>query len=177
MSLPIVIKTDASRAGFVGPCIEALGNRDAHVIKNASFELGGISRGLELGLDRFLFIQDTVIIKDADRLFELLESHETCQLLPRPGCYLGVYSSRILREMTIPTIPLGDKEAAITNETVFVDEYINTAYCAYGIRVPVIFPELTDGRALADENMKFHVDGLRLALENEVLVKFKGTFR
>lgn len=147
------------------------------VISTWHFELGAIWKAHHLGLHRFIFLQDSVQIHDWDQFLDDCQPHDSALIIPRPNCYLSVFNRRVLLSMDEPArIAKGDKEAAITGETVFMDEYTRHAR-REGLATPTIYPTLTDGEALAAERYGNFNGEQRLALSNGIITKWKGTWR
>lgn len=147
------------------------------IVLTRNFEVSAIREGMRAGYEKFLFLQDSCVVKD-HKLLEIAAGYDTALLIPRPNCYLAVYHTRVLRQMWWPDIDPDDKESSIRYETEWMDSYEEVARREFNIpSVPVIFPQITDGRALAEENF-LEVNGeRRLVLENEYFAKYKGTFR
>ncbi len=174
--MDVVVKTDDSRVGHIGACIESLVGQDVHVVKNGSFELGGINWAYHHGMRRFLFLQDSCRVLSAE-FWDIIDKYDSCLIIPRPSCYLAVFDGRVLDMIKIPTVPAGDKEMAIYYETVFMDDYAAAHQEFYGHPIPVLFPEITDQRALDSNNIRETIDGPRLHLENIHFLKMKATYR
>ena len=119
--------------------------------------------------DRFLFLQDSVTVSAG--LYDRLSDFEgSVALLSDPvpfGCYLGVYERKVLNSMGIPQIVT--KREAVEAEIWWTQHYVKAAGS-----VPVLFPEVRDSMA----QRVVHRHGRdNLVLENEFLVKYKGTWR
>ena len=81
------------------------------------------------------------------------------------GMYLGIYSRATLNKVGIPVAQ--NKEDAIRYEVEWHREYCNQE------QVEIMFPELTDGNAKGTEE---HHGRINLVLENDYLIKYKGTW-
>lgn len=134
------------------------------------FELGKIRWVLEnTTLERFLFIQDSVIVSEA--LYRRLSDHDGSVALlgdPRPfGCYLGVYEREILEKVGVPNIC--SKREAVEAEIWWTEKYCEAAGYWW-----VLFPHLTDRNA---KRYAVRHGRENLVLENEFMTKYKGTWR
>lgn len=134
------------------------------------FELGKLRWVVEnTTLDRFLFVQDSVVVSPA--LYGLLSDFDgSVALLSDPvpfGCYLGVYERKILERVGFPNI-------CSKREAVEAEIWWTQAYCAQAGNVPVLFPELRDSNAVRHAVRHGREN---LVLENEFLTKYKGTWR
>ena len=120
-------------------------------------------------LDRFLFVQDSVIVSPG--LYDRLTAFDGSVALmsdPVPfGCYLGVYERKVLQKVGIP-------EIRSKREAVEAEIWWTKAYCAEASNVPVLFPELSDRNA---KRQVEHHGRNNLVLENDFLLKYKGTWR
>lgn len=176
----IVVSTNPDRGHWINDFLDSVPSEFTQyvdVYSGWNFECAAIKHGLEQGYEKFLMLQDTCLIKNSE-FIKLASQYETAWVIPRPSCYLGVYSSRVLEEMTWPIIEKNDKESSITHELAWCDEYEEKARAILEIpSMPVIFPELTDGEALSADRFVERHGERRLALENEFLAKHKGTFR
>lgn len=119
--------------------------------------------------DRFLFLQDSWVVKD-DRFWDLLESNTgSVSITADPyfyGCYAGVYERSVIEQIGIPVI--ADKREAILYEIDWHKRYVEVAG-----KPVVLFPELTDANSTRQEQRHQRIN---LVLENDYLVKYKGTW-
>ena len=81
------------------------------------------------------------------------------------GMYLGIYSRATLDKVGIPVAQ--SKEDAIRHEVEWHLDYCRNE------SVEVMFPELTDHNAKGTEE---HHGRINLVLENDYLIKYKGTW-
>lgn len=132
-------------------CWEGLGRPEG------SFELGAIKKGSEI-FNEFIFLHDTVVIKDNSIFDKLFEKDGHVFLTDRGYHYFGKYISSDLPE--IPEVK--DKEEAIKYELT----WFTKPYTVFEYQLPYntdIFIE-KHGR----KNM---------VCENDYLIKYKGTYR
>jgi hypothetical protein len=164
-----VIGTSPDRADWAADALRAVPG-DALVVAVPGYELGKLQWVVEnTRLERFLFIQDSVIVSEA--LYALLSDFDgSVAFLSDPrlfGCYLGVYERKILEKVGFPNI-------CSKREAVEAEIWWTEAYCREAGEVPVLFPELTD------RNAKRHAmrhGRENLVLENQFVTKYKGTWR
>lgn len=120
-------------------------------------------RGLELGMqvfDEFIYLHDTVVIKDLE-LFEVLFSLKGCfSISPRFLMYLGKYDSSFLKTLTFPKV-------STKLEAVRMEQWLE-----HNIPCPHLDSKFIDG------NHTFEIKHGRhnMVLENKYLKKYKGTW-
>lgn len=132
-------------------CWEGVGRPDK------SFELGAIKKGAEL-FDEFIYLHDTVVIKDNSLFDRLFEIDGTVALTDKFYHYFGKYVSKDL-----PPIPeVNNKEDAIYWEI----RWFTQPYKVFEPQLPFHIEEFEEkyGRI----NMK---------LENPYLVKYKARWK
>ena len=139
-------------------------------VVNFGFELGKIAWVLEnTTADRFLFLQDSFVIKDQS-FFTLLEAFDGSVALfndPVPyGCFAGVYERSVLERVNVPVVV--SKRDSVRLEVEWCRAYVEAAG-----GVPVLFPEICDGLGYVVERHGRD----NLVLENSFVTKFKGTWR
>lgn len=179
----IVVSTNPDRGMWLEDFIDSVPAEHlskVEVYSTYGFELDALRQAYVSGRhsQRIMFFQDSVLLKDVEGIIRKAEPHPTCLLLPRPSCYLAVYNAEVLAQMWWPNITKDNKEESIRNETIWMDSYEGVARNHFGLsQVPVLFPELTDARALKDGNIGLVHGERRLHLENEYLDKRKGTWR
>jgi len=164
-----VIGTSPDRADWAAQALAST-QGDTIVVTAAGYELGKIGWVLEnTTIDRFLFIQDSVILSEA--LYAILSDSEgSLALLSDPdvfGCYLGVYERVFLEKAGIPQIR--SKREAVEAERWWTQKYLS-----FSGPVPVLFPELSDENA---GEPVLHLGRENLVLSNEYMTKYKGTWR
>jgi hypothetical protein len=166
----IVIATTPGREEWLSQCLKSLGNRDHIVISDFSWELGKIKWMYDnTSIERWLFLQDSIVIKD-EKFFDLIFSYDksvavsSCPVLF--GMYLGIYHRETLSKINIPKVK--DKE-----QSIFYEHSWNNEYCK-NEKVPLLFKDLSDSNS---KGQKFLFGRNNLILENDYLIKYKGTWR
>lgn len=166
----IFIASSPGREHWVEQCSKSLGEIPHTVICDYGYELGKIRWIWQhTKFDRFLFLQDSVIIKDLS-LIDMIFSYPKSVAIsncPVPfGMYLGVYSRETLDKTGVPKART--KEDAIRFEVDWSNKYCENE------SVPVLFEDFTDANATGTKKIFGRTN---LVLENEYLIKYKGTWR
>jgi hypothetical protein len=167
--LLIVIGSSPGREQWLAGCTASI-SREHIAIVSFGFELAKISWVMaNTNAERFLFLQDSWVVKD-DRFWDLLESTTgSVAITADPyffGCYAGVYERWVIEQIGVPII--SDKRDAIRNEIDWHKSYVEVAG-----NPQVLFPELTDANSTRQEERHGRTN---LVLENDYLVKYKGTW-
>lgn len=144
--------------------------REHIAVVNYGYELAKIRWVLEnTNADRFLFLQDSFIIKDQS-FFDLLNLYSGSVALfsdPVPyGCFAGVYERAVLEQVGVPAV--ASKRDSVQLEVEWCNKYVEAAG-----GVPVLFPEVRDATGFVQS----HNGRDNLVLENTFITKFKGTWR
>lgn len=165
----IVIATTPGRQDWLKQCLNSI-SKPVLVLSDFTFELGKINWIYHnTNIERFLFLQDSVVIKD-ERIFELLyQDKGSIALTNDPGMYgmyLGIYERKVLAQIDIP-IPKSKAEA-ISYELTWTQEY-----CRVAKSVRLAFTDLTDSKAKRKEVIFGREN---LVLENDFLIKYKGNW-
>lgn len=165
----IVIATTPGRQDWLKQCLNSI-SKPVLVLSDFTFELGKINWIFNnTKIDRFMFLQDSIIIKD-EKIFELLyEDKGSIALTNDPcmyGMYMGIYERHVLEKVDIP-IPKSKAES-IQYELTWTD-----AYCKAARNVRLAFTDLTDSRAKRKEVIFGREN---LVLENDFLIKYKGNW-
>lgn len=165
----IVIATTPGRQEWLKQCLNSI-SKPVLVLSDFTFELGKINWIFNnTKIDRFMFLQDSIIIKD-EKIFELLyEDKGSIALTNDPcmyGMYMGIYERHVLEKVDIP-IPKSKAES-IQYELTWTD-----AYCKAARNVRLAFTDLTDSRAKRKEVIFGREN---LVLENDFLIKYKGNW-
>jgi hypothetical protein len=171
MSEAIVVASTPGREGWLKDCLESIGDIEVIVLRQAgTWELGKIKWLYEnTTFDRFMFLHDSVIVKD-QRFFELAfarpgsVSINNCPSLY--GSYMGIYERDILAQVSLYS-PVTQRDS-IRAEVEWTSHYSRVAG-----QVTVLFPELHDKNATRFEERHGRKN---LVLENEYLIKYKGTW-
>lgn len=166
----IAIGTSPDRSEWLQACSGSMG-REHIVISNWGFELGKIRWLMDnTTAQRFLFLQDSWVVKSPD-LFALLEHTEGSIALTQDpyffGCFAGVYERKVIEDIGIPTV--STKLQAVEFERSWHESYVASAG-----EPTVLFPDLTDENAT---EVRFHNGRENLILENDYIIKYKGTWR
>ena len=165
----IVIATSPGRQDWIKQCLNSI-SKPVLVLSDFTFELGKINWIFNnTKIDRFMFLQDSIIIKD-ERIFELLYEDKGSVALTNDPCmygmYMGIYERKILEKINIP-IPKSKAES-IQYELTWTE-----AYCKAAGNVRLAFTDLSDSRAKRKE-VVFGRENL--VLENDFLIKYKGNW-
>ena len=164
----IVIATTPQRENWLSQCLSSI-TKPVLVLSDWTFELGKINWIYKnTTIKRFMFLQDSVIIKN-ENIFDLLNEEGSIALTNDPrtyGMYMGIYERKHLSKIPIP-IPLTKKES-IEFEISWTQLYCETAK-----DVKVAYPELCDKNAQRKEVLFGREN---LVLENDFIIKYKGNW-
>jgi hypothetical protein len=165
----ILVATTPGRENWLKQCLESI-ERPVMVLSDFTFELGKIKWVFEnTKIERFMFLQDSVVIKN-QKIFELLDDDKGSIALTNDPCmygmYLGVYERKILQMVDIPLPKL--KAESIAFELSWTE-----SYCRAARNVRLAFTDFTDSRAKRKEVLFGREN---LVLENEFLIKYKGNW-
>lgn len=165
----VVIGSSPDRQNWLYDCSSSI-KREHIAVINFGFELAKINWVIQnTKEEKFFFLQDSWLVKD-DRFWQLLESQEGSVCLTEDpfyyGCFAGVYERWVIEQIGIPITE--SKLDAIHNEIAWHKEYVRVAG-----KPTVLFPELTDKNAIRTIERNGRNN---LVLENEFIVKFKGTW-
>lgn len=167
-----VIGTNVGRSDWwVSAASSIAPKREVTIVIADGFEIGKLKYVYDnFSVDRFLFLQDSFEVKD-DRFFDLLNEYPGSVSINKDpyyyGCYAGVYEKKVLREIGFPLVLT--KRTAVEEEVRWHKKYIEVAG-----EVPVLFPDFTD----ASSTRTVIKNGREnLVIENEYLIKYKGTWR
>jgi hypothetical protein len=165
----IVVATTPGREDWLKQCLTSI-NRSVMVLSDYSYELGKINWLINnTKIERFMFLQDSVVIKD-ERLFELLYNDKGSIAITNDptmyGMYLGIYERKYLERIDIP-IPKS-KAQAIEYELTWTEQY-----CRMAKNVRLAFTDLND-RSAKRKEVIFGRENL--VLENDFLIKYKGNW-
>ena len=165
----VVIGSSLGRQDWLADCSASI-KREHIAVVSYGFELAKIGWVMDnTTADRFLFLQDSWVIKD-EAFWDLLDATTgSVALTADPyffGCYAGVYERWVIKEIGVPRI--ADKRDAIRHEIEWHRRYVEVAG-----EPTVLFPDLTDSKALGQIELHGRTN---LVLENDYLVKYKGTW-
>ena len=166
----IVIGSSPDRAEWLESSSGSIG-REHVIVSNWGYELNKIRWVIEnTAAERFLFLQDSWRIKSPE-FFDLLDKASgSVAITSDPyffGCFAGVYERAVIEKIGIPNIET--KLNAVLAEKWWHEEYVRVAG-----EPTVLFPELTDDRAT---EVRFFNGRENLILENDYVLKYKGTWR
>ena len=121
----IVIATSPGRENWVREILSSI-SRPSIVISDFGFELGKLRWVFEnTNADRFLFLQDSVVIRD-ERFFDrVFEAKGSACFIEGSTClngFMGLYERAVLNKLAIPVV--NDKEDSIRYEVEWTKEYI-----------------------------------------------------
>lgn len=166
----IVVGTVPGREAWLRDCLASI-DRDVVVVSQRNWELDKIKWCAEhLNCARFMFLSDTVLVKD-QAFFDLAFGAGTGSVAisdcpTRYGMFMGVFVPHLVLATDMPRVR--DKEHAIELEVSWAKQYASLD------DGPLLFTDFTDGTAKRTEVRHGRVN---LRLENEYLVRFKGTWR
>lgn len=167
----IVVGTSAGREAWATDTLASLaGTGPVLVVSAYAYELGKLRWVLKhTSIDRFWFLQDSVIIHDPSFLADALALPGAVALCADPvpyGMFMGVYDRHLLHQVGLPEVT--DKRHSIALELEWT-----RAYCAAARQVDVLFPDLADRNATGIVERHGRPN---LVLANDYLTKFKGTW-
>lgn len=165
----IVVGTTPGREQWLKQCLASI-EHPVLVLSDFTFELGKIKWIFDnTTIERFMFLQDSVVIKNQN-LFDLLfQDKGSIALTNDPsvyGMYLGIYEREHLAKIDIP-IPKSKKEA------IEFEMSWTATYCQAAKNVRIALPDLADRNAVKKE-IVFGRENL--VLENDFLIKYKGNW-
>jgi hypothetical protein len=165
----IVIATTPSREQWLQQCLASI-EQPVLVLSDFTFELGKINWIFHnTKIERFMFLQDSVVIKNQSLFDLLLKDKGSIALTNDPcmyGMYLGVYERHILEKIEIP-IPK-TKAESIAYELSWTDNY-----CKVARNVRLAFTDFSDSRSTRKQVLFGREN---LVLENDFLIKYKGNW-
>lgn len=164
----VVIATTPKREAWLTDCLESMPNTKVMVLSDFTYELGKI-RWLRdnTTLDRFLFLQDSVVIKDEAVIAAAFEQEGSVCFSTDPfmfGMYLGIYDMEVLRQIDIPIVT--SKRQSIDYEISW-----HKTYCDMAGKVTIMFDDIKDSMATG---VVMRHGRENLLLENQYLAKYKG---
>lgn len=165
----IVIATTPGREQWLQQCLASI-EQPVLVLSDFTFELGKINWIFNsTKIERFMFLQDSVVIKNQNLFDLLLKDKGSIALTNDPcmyGMYLGVYERHILEKIEIP-IPK-TKAESIAYELSWTDNY-----CKAARNVRLAFTDFSDSRSTRKQVLFGREN---LVLENDFLIKYKGNW-
>lgn len=126
MKEAIVIGTAPGRSHWVNDCLSSL-KVPAVVVSGYGQELGKIKWIYEnTNIDRFIFLQDSIVVRDNDLLMSLFDTEGSSCIMCGPRCfgsYLGLYERQTLDKLEIPQV--STKSEAVQQEIDWTQNYIS----------------------------------------------------
>ena len=151
----VVVATSPGREDWVKDCLSSI-SRPCVVVSDFGFELGKIRWVLEnTNADRFIFLQDSIVIRDESLIDLVFESAGSACLLCTPKClgaYLGVYERSILEKTGIPICET--KEDSIRYETEWTASYIENCV-EFRHPLPLVQRKFSTLRKFGRENLVY----------------------
>jgi hypothetical protein len=165
----VVIGSSPDRQDWLADCSVSI-KRDHIAVINTGYELGKIGWVMNnTKVDRFLFLQDSWVIKN-QAFWDLLDGITgSVAITSDPyfyGCYAGVYERSVIEQIGVPVMT--DKLDSIRCEIEWHKLYVDVAG-----EPAVLFPDLTDANATREIQKHGRTN---LVLENDYLIKYKGTW-
>jgi hypothetical protein len=166
----VVVATTPGREAWLTDCLASIQREVLVLRQGGTWELGKIKWLYEnTQLDRFLFLHDSVVVKDQaffDRMFEHDGSVSVTNDPGIFGMYMGIFTREHLSRVELYS-PVTQRDS-IRAEIEWTHRYATAAG-----NVPVVFPDLRD-----QLNVGFveHHGRKNMVLENYYLRKFKGTW-
>lgn len=167
----IVVGTSAGREAWATDTLASLAGTGPVLVASAyAYELGKLRWVLEhTTVDRFFFLQDSVIVHDPAFLTDALGRSGAVALCADPapyGMFMGAYDRHLLEQVGLPEVT--GKRHSIELELAWT-----RAYCDAAGSVEVLFPDLADRNASGIVERHGRPN---LVLANDHLTKFKGTW-
>lgn len=167
----VVVASVPGREHWLRDCLATI-DRDVLVVSRHGWELDKIRWVHEnVRCDRFLYLNDSMAVKDP-AFFDLAfsagpRSVAISDCPTKFGMYLGIFSNETLARVPMP--PVHDKEHSISLEVDWANQY-----SAAEPDAPLLFTDFTDATAARTE---VRHNRINLRLENQYLIKWKGTWR
>lgn len=168
MKKAIIIGTRPDRKEQLRNCLNSFTTPyDILIADCDGYEVGKLKWVLEkTDIDEFIFLQDTVEVKDAkfiEMCFFLPQSVSICNYPALFGCYLGKYKRSILEKMNLPDVK--DKLGAVEYEM-----QIGLDYSKFEIPF-ILFDDLNNVDNYVDK-----WDHKVMKIENDYLIKYKSVW-
>ena len=171
MSDVIVIPSVPGREHWVRDCLASI-KRPTLVLSQDNWEIDKMRWLLHnTTFDRFLFLADSIVVKD-NAFFDMAFSAgprnvAVCNCPLKFGMYLGVFHRDTIAQLDLPVI--ADKEHAIAMEV-----HLAHQVQALDPEAPMLFTDFHDRLSKGTEHRHGRIN---LVLENDYLIKYKGTWR
>jgi hypothetical protein len=151
----VVISTSPGRENWVHEILSSI-SRPVIVVSDFGYELGKIKWVYEnTNCDRFLFLQDSLVIRDETLFDQIFEVSGSSCIMDVPACmgsYMGVYERSVLSKIKIPDI--STKKESIFYEVEWTKKYI--ASCeSFSHPLIVAHKEIETVRKFGRENLLY----------------------
>jgi hypothetical protein len=163
MKRAIVIGTQPDRTEQLSNCLKSIDSEyPVYVIDCDGYEIAKIKLASSL-FDEFVFLQDTVEIKNNDLFKMCFDNPKSVSICNYPGlfgCYLGKYKSEIIKQLKTP-------DTLTKAQSVDLESYLGQLYSVF--EQPV--------QLFAMKNTDHFIDkwGHKvMVIENEYLIKYKS---
>lgn len=170
MKKAIVISTSPKRFVWLNNLLQTLNNYQDYPIlifaNEENYEHGNIKYALDIGLDEFFFLQDSVEIKNTDIFKIAFEDYEGRLVAVDPSfkSYLGKYTRKSLENACIPEKQ--DKITAVDTEQNLGDFLVRT-----NIDMVSLTTDFNKSNVFEEKFGR-----VNMILENEYLKKYKATW-
>lgn len=178
MKRGIIITTSEATKPFLKDCLASLGTTYPVIVVGNNgysdnidvvndwngFELGGILRGMEL-FDEFIYLPDTVVIKDPTLFERCFEKKGGVEISPSFLSYIGKFDSEVCRSIGVPKV--NSKREAVNEEFIWTRIYMKND------------PDLhllDDMLPLISDTYEMRHGRNNQVIENKYLIKYKGTW-
>ena len=151
----VVISTSPGREVWVQEILSSI-NRPCVVVSDFGYELGKIRWVLEnTTAERFVFLQDSVVVRDESFIDLLFEAKGSSCLMCTPKClgaYLGLYERKVLEITGVPFC--NSKEDSIRFETEWTAKYIENC-SEFNHPLPILQKKFHTLRKFGRENLVY----------------------
>jgi hypothetical protein len=151
----VVISTSPGRENWVKEMLCSI-SRPVVVVSDFGYELGKIKWVFEnTNCDRFLFLQDSLVIRDESLFEQVFEAKGSSCIMDTPSClgsYMGVYERSVLSKIDIPVIHT--KEDSIYFEIEWTQRYIELCE-SFSHPISIVHKELETVRKFGRENLLY----------------------
>ena len=151
----VIISTSPGRENWVKEMLCSI-SRPVIVVSDFGYELGKIKWVFEnTNCDRFLFLQDSLVIRDEALFDQVFEAKGSSCIMDIPAClgsYMGVYERSVLSKIDIPVIYT--KEESIFFEIEWTQRYIKLCE-NFSHPISIVHKELETVRKFGRENLLY----------------------
>lgn len=166
----VVVASTPGREGWLSECLASIDCEVFVIRQPGTWELGKIKWLYEnTNFDRFLFLHDSVIIKDQAFFDKMFEHPGSVSVTSDPGIFgmfMGVYTREHLCRVELYS-PVTQRDS------IRAEVEWTRGYAAAAGEVPVVFPEFRDS---TNKGFVEHHGRVNMILENDYLRKYKGTW-